>query len=177
MYQSMLAILAICILGMMALQQHRNQIHAEQAIIRKEIATQALAIAVDRLEEIGSMDFDENTIDDARLYSSAALTLPDSFIRDSQDNDIDDFHGSSVEKFRVTNDQEVWFEVRTTVVYAEEDNPDQPVASSTEKTKIKKATVEVWPKDTLGINLPGKIQIPDTVRLSQSFACGSWCDW
>ena len=174
MTQTMLATLAIVIAGSLAMQQHTNRVHAEQAIMRKEISTQMLAVAIDRLEEIGQMAYDEATFGNTRIYDANSLTAPNSFNDDFQGNDVDDFDGVSMDTFRVSNNQYVWFELETTVTYANETTPDVSVGS---RTKMKKATVRIWPKDTLGINMPGKLQVPDTVKLSQSFACGSWCDW
>ncbi|HET6569471.1 MAG TPA: hypothetical protein VFG50_15995 [Rhodothermales bacterium] len=178
MPQSLLAILAITVLATFALTQHRNRLYMQEVAIRNEISTQALAVATDRLEEMGRMAFDEHTVGSeggmAKLTSVDLLTPVDSFGTDGQSNDIDDYNGVSIDTFRVTAGAQVWFRLKTEVKYANETNPDQVVDY---KTRIKKATVWAYPVDTLGINVPGGIQAPDTIRLSQAYACGSWCDW
>ena len=174
MPQTLLAILAIAITSMVALNQHTGRLHAQKEIIRKEISTQMMAVATDRLEHIGHMAFDENTIGNNILTSPDQLTHPDNFDEDGQNNDIDDFNERSDHAFRIAAGREVWFDLKTTVTYAHENNPDVAVSH---RTKFKKATVEVWPKDTLGINTEGGFQIPDRIKLSQTYACGSWCKW
>jgi|GEM_PF-1893953 len=181
MPQTMLAMLALATMTLFAMRQHERAIHLQREVIRNEVATQMMAVAVDHLEEIGRQAFDEATLNGAKVTSKAMLTPVSEFPlrKDTPSNDIDDFHDDTTKTFRVSNGLELWFDVVTRVTYADPENPD---VSVTGPTKVKKATVKVYAhtRDP-DLTKPDPkwigISIPDTVILSQSYACGSRCDF
>lgn len=166
MPQTMLALLAMMVVMLLTVNQNERIVHLRQYVIRNEIAMQANAVAVDRLEEIGAMAFDEATIDDKTIHSKNELTAYPFDVKEGDPNDIDDFQGAIVPKARVVNGRQLWFRVASTVSYAKENDPDVEV---TGPTRLKKVTVTVQ-SDSLNIPTP-------TITLSQTFACGSRCDW
>ena len=161
----MLAILALMLATLFSVQQQRHGAFTKISMIRGEIGTQSTGVAVDRLEEIGSMAFDEATVGDVTLDTIDSLTVGAPFELDAPGNDIDDFNGVSVDTFRVAGGDTLRFRVESRVRYASEANIGQEVAGP---TKVKKATVRAYSLD---------ISAPDTITLSQSFACGSRCNW
>ena len=165
MSQTMLGILALMLATMFAVQQQRHAAHTRMGMIRTEIGTQSTGVAVDRLEEIGSKAFDEATIGNVSYTTSDSLTAVSAFKLDAPGNDIDDFHGVTIDTFRVATSDTLWFRVQSTISYASETSPDQVVSGP---TKVKKATVKVY-----NLTVPA----PDTITLSQSYACGSRCNW
>lgn len=165
MPQTMLAILAMALATLVSVNQLRNSARTRMNMIRHEISSQATGVAVDRLDEIASMEFDENTIGGTLLTSAAELTAGPPFAPDTPANDIDDFHAVTIDTFRVAGEHKLYFRVESAVTYADESNPNVPVAGP---TKMKKATVRVY-----SLTIPN----PDTLRISQTFACGSSCTW
>lgn len=163
MSQTLLAILALMLATMFAVQQQRHTGFTRLSMIRAEISTQSTGVAVDRLEEIGSMAFDEATVGGTAV-SLANLTAGPPFQLDAPGNDIDDFHGVSVDTFRVAGLDTLRFRVQSVVAYADPEDVGKVV---TGPTSMKKATVKVYSLD---------IAAPDTITLSQSYACGSWCN-
>lgn len=169
MVQTLFTLAALLATMLFVFNQQRNIRHAEATMVRNEIVSQATAVAVDRLEEIGAMAFDEATKGDTRLTQAAALTSATVFTADAPPiDDIDDFDGAHVRHFRVAWKDTLWFDVHTEVVYAQESDPGEAVSGSSIRTKYKKATVHVISTDPL---------VADTITLSQSFSCGSKCDW
>lgn len=165
MSQTMLAILALMLATLFAVQQQRQTAEIRFGMIRSEISTQTTGVAVDRLEEIGSMAFDESVVGDETLASLASLTAGPPYAADAPGNDLDDFHAVTVDTFRVAGTQKLNFRMTSTVRYASESDFQQEVGGP---TKVKKVTVKVYSLD---------IPNPDTVRLSQSYVCGSRCNW
>ena len=165
MPQTMLAMLAMALATLVSVHQMRSTARTRMNMIRHEVSSQATAVAVDRLDEIASMDFDENTIGGKLIANAAGLTVGPPFANDSHGNDIDDFHGVVLDTFRVAGTNKLHFRVRSKVGYADENNPNVVVAGP---GKLKRATVEVY-----SLIIPN----PDTIRLSQTFACGSNCTW
>jgi hypothetical protein len=165
MSQTMLSILALVLATMFAVQQQRHTAHTKLSMIRGEIGTQTTGVAVDRLEEIGAMAFDEATVGDITLDSPDSLTSGSPFGLDAPGNDIDDFDAVTLDTFRVAGNDTLRFRVVSRVRYANEADVAQEVGGP---TKVKKATVKVY-------NL--NVAAPDTITLSQSYACGSRCAW
>ncbi|SRR5690554_4512563 len=169
MPQTMLALLAVMIAALFSLNQQRGIMQTRLQMMRNEVATSGTGVAVDRLEEIRSMAFDEATKSEQKISSPAALTSKLTFTDDAPPiDDVDDFDGSYVERFRVWMSDTLWFGVETSVVYALEAQPDTPVADAFTRTKFKKATVKVYSLDIPNV---------DTITISQSFSCGSKCEW
>ena len=165
MSQTMLSILALMLATMFAVQQQRHTAFTKLSMIRGEISTQTTGVAVDRLEEIGAMSFDEATVGDVTLDTPDSLTAGSPFGLDAPGNDIDDFDGVVLDTFRVAGPDTLRFRVLSRVRYASEANVEQEVGGP---TKVKKASVRVYNLD---------VAAPDTITLSQSYSCGSRCNW
>lgn len=180
MPQTLLALLALSVATLFATQQQRYVVNSHLNKVRGELAVQSTAVAEDVLNMIGSMAFDEATVDpDApALTSSSQLTaIADFGSGEGQPNDIDDFHGSIADEYKTRSIQRVDpetgtvvtstlnFEVDVAISYANEHDLDAPQAA---KSKVKKVVVTVYSTD---------ISRPDTVQLARSFVCGSKCDW
>lgn len=168
MTQTLLALLALSLAMLMVFNQQRDMLHIQSKILRNEVATQATAVAVDRLEEIGSMAYDESTKGGTTITAATQLTLKADFTTDAPVDDVDDFDDVSVERTRPTWVDTLRFRVESRVSYAEALDPGQEVATSTTRTKFKKVSVAVY-----ALDLPR----PDTIRIAQSFSCGSRCNW
>lgn len=169
MPQTMLALLAVMMAALFSFNQQRGIMQTRMQMMRNEVASAATGVAVDRLEEVRAMAFDEATKGEDKIFSSTALTSKSTFTDDAPPiDDVDDFDGSYVERFRVWLSDTLWYGVETSVVYAEEAQPDTPVADINTRTKFKKATVKVYSLDIANV---------DTITISQSFSCGSKCEW
>lgn len=169
MPQTLLAIGAVMMATFFSFQQQRSVLETRMQMIHNEVETAATAVAVDRLGEIGSMAYDDATKSDVRIYSSTALTSSSTFTSDAPPiDDIDDFHGASVNRYRVTTGDTLWYRVKSSVSYANEIAPDIAIQDPSIRTKFKKATVTVYSLNVAKI---------DTIRISQSFSCGSKCAW
>lgn len=168
MPQTLLALAAMMMATLFALNQQRGIMQTRMSMMENEVATAATGVAVDRLEEIRSMAFDDVVKGEDKAFSSSALTSKATFTDDAPPiDDIDDFDGAYVERFRVWQSDTLWFGVATVVRYADEDAPDTPVSDPNQHTKFKKATVTVS-----SLSTPA-----DTISISQSYSCGSKCDW
>jgi hypothetical protein len=165
MPQTMLALLAMLVVMMLTVSQYQNAVHVRKNIVRNEVSMQTTGVAVDWLERIGSEAFDEAVADGSVITSPNQLTEGPPFAADFQENDIDDFHGVSKDTMRVVNGREIWFHLQSSIAYADPEDPEKVVAW---RTKAKKATVRAWSTS---------IANPDTVVLSQTFTCGTRCDW
>lgn len=169
MPQTMLALAAMMIAALFAMNQQRGIMDTRMSMIRNEVASAATAVAVDRLEEVRSMAFDEATKGGDDAASPAALTSKATFTDDAPPvDDLDDFDGSYVKDHRVWAGDTLWFGVETVVHYADETQTDTPVSDPTQRTKFKQATVKVFSLNVAKV---------DTISMSQSFACGSRCAW
>lgn len=169
MPQTMLALLAVMMAALFSLNQQRGIMQTRMNMMHNEVMSAGTGVAVDRLEEVRTMAFDEATKGEDKIFASAALTSKPTFTDDAPPiDDIDDFDGSYVERFRVWMSDTLWYGVETSVVYALETQPDAPVADINTRTKFKKATVKVYSLDIAKV---------DTITLSQSFSCGSKCEW
>ncbi len=178
MPQTMLAVLSMVVTTLFAFNQHRNVLNTRLNMVREDMAIRSTGVAVDVLEEIGSMSFDEATRDKV-ISSSTELTSFErkSFYLMEQEgssqtsqesggsNDIDDFNGAMMERTRTLNEKSLGFRAQSIVSYVD------PVDKTTEvdyPTKLKKVTIKVF-----SMNLAR----PDTIYLSQLYSCGSRCDW
>ncbi|MEX0747922.1 MAG: hypothetical protein WD275_07985 [Rhodothermales bacterium] len=169
MPQTLLAFCAVMLAAFFAFQQQRSVVDTRMKMVQNEVETAATGVAVDRLEEIGVMAYDEATKSGGKIFSSASLTAKGIFTVDAPPiDDVDDFDGSYVERFRVYSGDTLWYGVETGIQYADEAQPDQEIVDPFLKTKFKKATVRVYSLNVTEI---------DTISLSQSYSCGSKCDW
>jgi hypothetical protein len=152
-----------------AYQQQRSVMQTRLDMVRNEVETAATGVAVDRLEEIGVMAFDDATKGGDEVASANFLTSAAAFVNDAPPiDDIDDFDNSIIQSFRVYAGDTLWFGVEADVQYANEVQTDQAVADPAQITKYKMVTVKVYSLSIANV---------DTVRLSQTFSCGSKCAW
>jgi hypothetical protein len=169
MPQTLLALAAMMMATFFAFQQQRSVRDTRMQMLRNEVATAGTGVAVDRLEEVGVMAYDEATKAEDKIFSPVSLTSAAVFTVDAPPvDDIDDFDNSYVERFRVYTGDTLWYGVETQIYYADENQTDQEVADLTLKTKFKKATVKVYSLT---------VAATDTITLSQSYSCGSKCEW
>lgn len=163
MSQTLLATLALVVVTVYAAGQQRNIVNQQVTMIQNEVASMATSVAVDRLEEIRSVAFDEHTKEGAVAGPSALTPFP--FSSDAQGDDIDDFHEVKLDTFRAVGTDTLRFMVETTISYVSDVNPDQVV---TTPSKYKRASAKVYSLT---------ISNPDTVRIAQTYSCGSRCKW
>jgi hypothetical protein len=170
MGQTQLALLALVVATMFALTEFRSLHGVQAAMIRNELSLAATGVAVDVLEEIGSMAFDENTFDQGKVTSPLGLTDLLAFGPgfDQPSNDVDDWHNTSIVRNRLVGSDTLRFAVNTVVRYADESDPTKPVASPSTRTRFKITTVRVHSM---------LLASPDTVVLSRTYACGARCSW
>ena len=176
MGQTMYAIIAMMLVSLFAVQQQRHSIRTQLDMIDNEVATIASSVAVERLEEIGSVAFDQNTKDGV-IDSASELTSASDFGegQDQPGDDIDDFDGTDPDVVRTINGMQLAFATETTVTYADEDATDEPIAGPS-KYKLVTVTVTVQGLDnTLYSGANGKAK--SVITLSQSFSCKSACQW
>lgn len=165
MPQTMLALLGMMLVAQFTLRQQREVIHGQMATIKTEVATIAASVAVERLERIVVMPFDEATREGIALTSPSQLTARAAFRADAPSDDADDFDGSSIVVGRPVGSDTLWFDVRTTVSYADELKPSVDAAT---QTKLKKVYTVVSSRN---------VAFADTVRLERLVTCGSACTW
>ena len=166
MIQTLMALLAMMLAILLTFNQQQSILNVERAMVRQELSAQATSVAVDRLEEIGAMPFDRYTVGETRVTSASGLTAAADFRVAVPPGDLDDFHTADVVQSRLMWSDTLRFKVLSYVSYADEANPAVEVSGV--RTKFKKVRVVVYSLDQ---------ENPDTVRLAQSFACGSLCDW
>ncbi len=167
MPQSLLALLAMMVVSLYSFHQQENILRMRASMIRDEIAHNATAVAIERLDEIGTLAFDEGT-KGGDIHQASELTVRDQDGRYPQDtpaDDLDDFDGVIVPRVRLTSLDTLHYDVRTRVVYVSEVDGNTEVDVA---TRYKKATATVYLLDTAQ---------PDSIYLSQVYACGSRCDW
>ena len=169
MPQTLLAIAAMMLATFFAFQQQRSVMQTRLDMIRNEFETAATGVAVDRLEEIGVMAYDDVTKGGDEVGSATLLTSAPTFLNDAPPiDDIDDFDNSVIQSYRVFAGDTMWFGVQADVQYANEAQTDQPVGDTVTRTKYKMVTVTVYSLSYANV---------DTIRLSQTFSCGSKCAW
>lgn len=169
MQQTLLALLALLLAMLLTVQHQRRAAREHLMALRAEVGVMATGIAVDRLDEVSMLAFDENTRLEATVASAAGLTAPAGFGAglDTPSDDVDDMHAVMVDTARVMGADTLWFRIHTAVTYADPADPD---AATTTRTKFKRVSVRVY-----NTNLAPAFV--DTVRLAQSVACGSACTW
>ncbi len=172
MQQTMMAILALVVVSMLVLSHQSRIVHGRVKVIQNEIAMIATGVAVDRLEEIGVLAFDQATRD-TTATSVGALTPRGNFRFDLMGDDIDDLDGVAIDTVRIVNGHPIRFGVMTNVFYADESDPDKVAYGATTRTKFKKVVVKVISHEATA----DMIRLPDTIRVSRSFSCGSRCAW
>ncbi len=174
MPQTILALLAMMLATLFAMQQQRQALHARAQVVRNSIALHATGVLENRLGEIGAMAFDEATTAGEGANSVGELEpIGDFGSEEGQPDDIDDFHQMPGIKDSLVIHrrgpggglvaQKLWFKVEIDVTYTDEEG--HPVGGPTE---YKEATVRVYSLD---------IPRPDTAELSRLYACGSKCTW
>ena len=163
MSQTLLATLALIVVTVYAAQQQRSIVGQQVAMIQNEVSSMATSVAVDRLEEIRSMAFDEHTRNG--LVDSPSQLTPYPFTADTQGDDIDDFHLVKLDTFRLVGPDTLRFRVETVVTYVDEANIE---LSTHQRTKYKRAEATVFSTT---------VSSPDTIRIAQTYACGSRCQW
>jgi hypothetical protein len=186
MPQTLIAILSMVVTTLFAFNQHRNVLSTRLGMIREEMAVRSTSVAVDVLEEIGSMAFDEATLDKSVLHASdlTHISMYDQYGGDvintdpySSDlgvrptlesggaNDLDDFDGAILDRIRIREDRQIRFRAEARVRYVDEVDRTSEVGF---QTKLKKVTIKVYTT---------AIAHPDTIYISQIYSCGSKCEW
>ncbi len=184
MPQSFLALGAIVIVTFLSLQQTRHATHTQIDKIDIDVTTMATQIAVDRLDEMRLLAFDEATKGDRIWLASQMTTLlpfssdPEHLFEsfperraahgtgpDVAHDDLDDFDAATHTVVKSTQEGTLQFSVDTVVGYVQNDSIG---ANSSVPTNIKKAFVRVT---AVGV------QPVASVTISQIFSCGSPCAW
>ena len=171
MPQTMLAILAMMMFSLFAVQQQEKIYFAQNTMIRQAVSAMLNGAAVERLEEIGSKGYDQAIVDNEILITSSQLASPSTEFGPGFDHtpedDIDDFHTAVDTLYREIGADSLGFIVESTVEYASEADPSQPAPSGV-RTKYKLVTVTA--RSVL------QYEIPDA-QVSRSVSCGSACQW
>ncbi len=170
MPQTMLAILAMMIFSLFAVNQQERVYIAQKAMIRQAVTVMLNSAAVERLEEISAKGYDQATVDDETISSSAELSSSTSGFGPGTDHtaedDLDDFHTATDTLYRAVGTDSLGFVVVSEVAYASEANPAELAAAGT-KTKYKLVTVTAR-----------SLTMPELeVTISRSCSCGSACQW
>jgi hypothetical protein len=171
MPQTLIAILAMVVTTLFAFNQHKSVLNTRMGMIRQDVSMRATGVAVDVMEEIGAMAFDDATktgaISELSLLTYLPLTI-DSVDTEQLESggadDIDDFNGLTLARTRTHGEQTVNFVARPRINYVSTDGTSIVAYA----TKFKRVSISVVAADFV---------FPDTVRVSQVFACGSRCDW
>lgn len=171
MPQTLIAILAMVITTLFAFNQHKSVLTSRMNMIRQDVSMRATGVAVDVMEEIGAMAFDDATktgkASDANLLSDLPLALDSSDVEQDESggvDDIDDFNGLTILRTRTHGAQTMNFEARPRINYVSSDGTTIVEVP----TKFKRVSITVVASDFV---------FPDTVKLSQVFSCGTRCDW
>ena len=77
MPQTMLAILAMMLFSLFAVEQQQKVYLAQHTMIRQTVLVMLNGASVERLEEIGSKGYDQTVVDNEILSSPAELSSPD----------------------------------------------------------------------------------------------------
>lgn len=166
MPQAMLATLALLLGTLYAMQRQRAIFDGQMRMVVNEMEMLATSVAKDRLELIGTLAFDHATRDAGRITAASQLTPAASFRNENADvDDLDDFHASADTLRRVVGGQTFEFRATARVLYVSESDGATP---SNTQTRTKQVTV--WVR---GLTIAPQ----DSVRLQQTFTCGSACNW
>lgn len=169
MPHSLLVVLAVVLASLVALQQSRGAHHTEGRLDGMTLQAAATAAAVERLDFLEGLPFDEG-VKGAPAPSVSALTpvVNGAFVRalgaDLAGDDLDDFHGAQTALMAVLQEGAPAQPLTTalTVEYVAE---PAGMAVSPVPTRFKRATVVV--------TTPGAAP----VRLSRLYSCGGFCPW
>lgn len=154
------------VVGLYAFHQHQNLLRMRAGMMRSEATVRATGVAIDRLEALRAVSFDEATRSGAVTGPEQLTPVSDGiFPPDTPGDDLDDFDGSIETVERATAAGVLHFRVQTEVTYVDEVDRQTEV---TTPTKFKKAIVKVYNLD---------LARPDTVYLAQLYGCGGECDW
>lgn len=171
MPQSLIAILAMVVTSLFAFNQHKSVLNSRMGMIRQDVSMRATGVAVDVMEEIGAMAFDDATktgpIADLSMLTYLPLTIDSVDVEQLESggaDDIDDFNGLTLGRIRTHGSQTMNFTARPRVNYVTGDGTTVVGYA----TKFKRVSISVVATDFV---------FPDTVRVSQVFACGTRCDW
>jgi len=166
MPQTLLALFALVCATYYTSTRQRVIVDDQVRLIYNEVELIGASVAVDRLEEISSKEFDQATIGSPTLTAASQLTATASFGKEAGDNnDIDDFQNGVDTLLRKAGTATLRFRVQTTVAYGAETSPE---TVSTASTKVKTVTATVRSLDVV---------VPSSVTLKRSFTCGSDCAW
>lgn len=158
--------------SLFAYNQHRNALSMRLEMINQDMELRSTNVAVDLMEEIGSMAYDDAT-KSGPITSVSDLTYRTSSYQDGENeapseaggtDDIDDYDGTTLERTRSRDGYTLRFDATASVDYVTDDGYSTYGVPS----KLKKVTLAVVSKD---------ISFADTVRISQIFSCGARCDW
>ena len=169
MLQSLFAIVAMSILSLFMFQEQQSAVYVQRTMIKGAVAVMGNGVAVERLSEIRTMNYDQATRDYGVIDSPVLLSQSSDFgsSRDTPNDDIDDFDGVVKDIYRLIGTDTLTFRVESEVTYAEESDPSSEAKSSF-PTRYKKVTVKLYSLD---------LADADTVRISQSFSCKAACQW
>lgn len=169
MPQSLFAIAAMSILSLFVFQQKQSAIYTQRAMVEGAVAVMSNGVAVERLSEIRTMNYDQAARDYGVLDAASSLTRASDFgpNQDTPNDDLDDFDGAVADVERVIGTNTLTFRVESKVAYADESDPSSEAKTST-PTKYKMVTVKVYSLD---------LADADTVQISQSFSCKEACQW
>lgn len=175
--------MAMVVATMFAHNQHRSMLTTQMSLIRQDVSVRATGVAVDAMEEIGVMAYDDATkngpIDDPTLLTSLEIVTDENrlslietvvgIIGGEQDesggaDDVDDFNLRTLTRTRTHGGSNLSFDVMPSVHYVDSDG----VTPVSYQTKMKRVTVDVVSKN---------FSFPDTVRLTHVISCGSRCAW
>ena len=139
MSQTILALAAILIFSLFALNRHEADAGRERIAITAEVETAAAGIARARLQEIARRHFDEADIDrkNVRTHENGLTPAhrfgPDGELTEDAYNDVDDFHGATRPQTATWNGQSIRFNDEVTVRYIDPSNPSANPSSSLAK--------------------------------------------
>ncbi len=171
MPQTMLAVLAMMMFSLFAVQQQEKVYLSQSTMIRQAVSAMLNGAAVERLEEIGSKGYDQAIVDNETVTNSTQLAAPDSEFGPGNDHtpedDVDDFHTAVDTLYRAIGADSLGFVVSSEVVYASESNPEEAAPSGV-RTKYKRVTVTA--RSLLDFDIAD-------VEVSRSVSCGSACQW
>ena len=139
MSQTILALAAVLIFSLYALNRHETDAGRERIAITAEVETAAAGIARTRLHEIARRHFDEADTDrkNVRTHTNgltpAANLGPDGEATENAYNDVDDFHGATRPQTSRWNGADIHFTDEVTVRYIDPANPSASPSTSLAK--------------------------------------------
>lgn len=169
MPQTLLAIMAMVLTSFAGFNQHRSILSSRLDMVNQEVELQSTAVAVNLLEEIGSLAYDEATkngeITSSNLLTAISLDSNEQqALESAQPDDIDDFNNRERQIVRMRKNKELRFRGRSKVRYMDS-NASYESAS---QTKFKRVTIVVKSLD---------FPAADSISISKIVSCGSRCNW